>query len=85
MKIGAEDRLVQQVQSLTFSVCKSLSGNSVRVEKGRGLNMRHVALACLLILMPCSLLAQDKKQDWWSRRNRIHPTDLVLLRVVVSK
>ena len=26
--------------------------------------MRNVALACLLILIPCSLPAQDKKGDW---------------------
>jgi hypothetical protein len=30
----------------------------------RGFNMRNVALACFLILVPCSLRAQDKKSDW---------------------
>src|SRR5260370_16053009 len=30
----------------------------------RGSKMRNVALACFLILLPCSLRAQDKKGDW---------------------
>lgn len=34
------------------------------VDKGRGLNMRKAALVCFLILIPCSLHAQDKKGDW---------------------
>jgi hypothetical protein len=33
-------------------------------KKERGLDMRKAALACFLILIPCSLLAQDKKGDW---------------------
>src|SRR6266702_2051387 len=33
-------------------------------KKERGLNMRNAALVCFLILIPCSLRAQDKKADW---------------------
>jgi hypothetical protein len=34
------------------------------MEKERGLNMRNAALAFFLVLIPCSLHAQDKKSDW---------------------
>jgi len=30
----------------------------------KGLNMRNAALVCCLILIPCTLRAQDKKDDW---------------------
>ena len=33
-------------------------------DAGGGLNMRKAALAFFLILIPCSLRAQDKKGDW---------------------
>src|SRR6266705_6352367 len=33
-------------------------------KKERGLNMRNAALVCCLILIPCSLRAQDKMTDW---------------------
>src|SRR6266568_6511346 len=32
--------------------------------KVRGFNMRNAVLFCFLILIPCSLRAQDKKGDW---------------------
>jgi hypothetical protein len=32
--------------------------------KESALNMRKAALVCFLILIPCSLRAQDKKSDW---------------------
>src|SRR6266571_8401669 len=35
-------------------------------KKERGLNMRNAALVCFLILIPWSLRAQDKKDDWKS-------------------
>jgi hypothetical protein len=34
-----------------------------REKEGR-LNMRCAAIVCILILIPCSLRAQDKKSDW---------------------
>src|SRR5205809_1481333 len=37
---------------------------TLRMEKERGLNMRNAALAFFLVLIPCSLHAQDKKSDW---------------------
>src|SRR6266568_3900013 len=33
-------------------------------KKERGFNMHKVAFVCFLILIPCSLRAQDKKGDW---------------------
>jgi hypothetical protein len=46
-----------------FAAKREVSGHSVRKKK-RGLDMRNVALACFLILAPCSLRAQDKQGDW---------------------
>jgi hypothetical protein len=52
------------VQSLAFPrTTKGISGTFVYI-KERGFTMRNAALACFLILIPCSLCAQDKKVDW---------------------
>jgi len=49
-----------------FAVFDVKKGNSLSFvyKKERGLNMRNAALVCCLILIPCSLRAQDKKTDW---------------------
>jgi hypothetical protein len=46
-----------------FESTKQISGNFVYKE-GEGPNMRNAVLVCFLILIPCSLRAQDKKDDW---------------------
>jgi len=57
MKTRTENRFAgasNLLKRFLMGVCK----------KERGLNMRKAALLCFLILIPCSLRAQDKKADW---------------------
>jgi hypothetical protein len=64
MKIRTEDRFAS-----TYDLCRfrRQQGSLRRLcvsTKERDVNMRDAALASFLILIPCSLRAQDKKSDW---------------------
>src|SRR6267143_4587034 len=64
MKIRAEDRFVGTYDLCRFRCQKGNLRKLCVSTKERGLNMRNAALVCFLILIPCSLRAQDKKDDW---------------------
>src|SRR5216684_3229839 len=64
MKIRTEDRFASTYDLCRFRRQKGSLRRLCVSTKERGLNMRNAALACFLILIPCSLRAQDKKGDW---------------------
>jgi hypothetical protein len=63
MKTRTESQFVGTYTIAVFEAKQEISGNGA-CKKERGLAMRNAALLCLLILIPCSLSAQDKKSDW---------------------
>src|SRR5216683_2693463 len=66
MRIRTKDRFVGTYDLCRFPCQKGNLRKLCVSTKERGLNMRNAALACflILILIPCSLRAQDKKSDW---------------------
>jgi hypothetical protein len=60
MKTRTESPLVGTHAHCRF---RGQTGNGA-CKQEKGIAMRNAALLCLLILIPCSLPAQDKKSDW---------------------
>jgi hypothetical protein len=66
MKIRTEDWFAGTYDLYRFRCQKGNLRKLCVSTKERGLNMRNAALLCFLILILCSLRAQDKKSDWKS-------------------
>src|SRR6266446_8345344 len=64
MKIRTEDQFAGTYDLCCFRCQKGNLRKFCVYEKERGMKMRNAALVCFLILIPCSLRAQNNRDDW---------------------